>query len=207
MERIGKMTQENQGNQDGQQQDQGQQQGQETQQQNQDQDKDKSNEAKFTQDDLNKFAAKIRAEEKAKADKIQADLKRQQELAAMQETDRLKAEKEDAEKKLQELQKQMEFSKQKTETLSGLAEAKLDSRFIDVLMSDKPNSDKIKLIADIQKELSGYDTEKLSVAQADEAVLDSQKQLNDMKMQAMEKKYQTRIWNRWIYDQRKCFFI
>ena len=146
------MTQENQGNQDGQQQDQGQQQGQETQQQNQDQDKDKGNEAKFTQDDLNKFAAKIRAEEKAKADKIQADLKRQQELAAMQETDRLKAEKEDAEKKLQELQKQMEFSKQKTETLSGLAEAKLDSRFIDVLMSDKPNSDKIKLIADIQKE-------------------------------------------------------
>ena len=91
------MTQENQGNQDGQQQDQGQQQGQDTQQQNQDQDKDKSNEAKFTQDDLNKFAAKIRAEEKAKADKIQADLKRQQELAAMQETDRLKAEKEDAE--------------------------------------------------------------------------------------------------------------
>ena len=48
-------------------------------------------------------------------------------------------------------------------------------------------------IADIQKELSGYDTEKLSVAQADEAVLDSQKQLNDMKMQAMEKKYQSRI--------------
>lgn len=140
------MTQENQENQDG------QQQSQNAQEENQNQDKDKDNEAKFTQDDLNKFAAKIRAEEKAKADKIQADLKRQQELAAMQETDRLKAEKEDAEKKFQELQKQMEFSKQKTETLSGLAEAKLDSRFIDVLMSDKPNADKIKLIADIQKE-------------------------------------------------------
>lgn len=123
----------------------------------QDQDQNKGNEegkkeAKFTQDDLNKFAAKVRAEEKAKADKLQADLKRQQELAAMQENDRLKAEKEDAERKLQEMQKEVEYNKQRTSTIAKLSEAKLDGRLIDVLMSDKSNEDKIKMLADIQKE-------------------------------------------------------
>lgn len=48
-------------------------------------------------------------------------------------------------------------------------------------------------ITALQEKLSGYDTEKLSAAQADEAVLDSQKQLNDIQMEMLEKKYQTRI--------------
>lgn len=141
-------------NQDGQQQGQGQNQNQDNNQgQGNDQDQGQGQEAKFTQDDLNKFAAKIRAEEKAKSDKLQADLKRQQELAAMQENDRLKAEKEDAEKKLQEMQKEIEYNKQRTSTIAKLSEAKLDSRLIDVLMSDKSNEDKIKMLADIQKEV------------------------------------------------------
>lgn len=112
----------------------------------------KGSEAKFTQEDLNKFAAKIRAEEKAKAEKLEAEIKRQNELAKMEETDRLKAEKEDVEAKYQELQKQVEYSKQKEEALKNLTDAKLDTRLIDVLMSDKSNEDKVKLIADIQKE-------------------------------------------------------
>lgn len=44
-----------------------------------------------------------------------------------------------------------------------------------------------------KEKLSGYDTEKLSAAQANEAVLDSQKQLNDIQMSTMEKRYQARI--------------
>lgn len=148
------MTEENNNqnqNQDGQQnQDQG---NQDQNGQNQGEGKGNGQDAKFTQDDLNKFAAKIRAEEKAKSDKLQAELKRQQELAAMQENDRLKAEKEDAEKKLQEMQKQIEYNQQRTSTIEKLSEAKLDSRLIDVLMSDKTNEDKIKMLADIQKEV------------------------------------------------------
>ena len=140
-------------NQDGQQQNQGQGQNQNQDLNNQGQGDGQGQEAKFTQDDLNKFAAKIRAEEKAKADKLQADLKRQQELAAMQENDRLKAEKEDAERKLQEMQKEVEYNKQRTSTIAKLSEAKLDGRLIDVLMSDKSNEDKIKMLADIQKEV------------------------------------------------------
>ena len=140
-------------NQDGQQQDQNQNQNQDLNNQGQGDGQGQGQEAKFTQDDLNKFAAKIRAEEKAKSDKLQADLKRQQELAAMQENDRLKAEKEDAEKKLQEMQKEIEYNKQRTSTIAKLSEAKLDSRLIDVLMSDKSNEEKIKMLADIQKEV------------------------------------------------------
>lgn len=112
----------------------------------------KGGEAKFTQEDLNKFAAKIRAEEKAKAEKLEAEIKRQNELAKMEENERLKAEKEDAEAKYQELQKQLEYGKQKEEALKNLTEAKLDTRLIDVLMSDKSNEEKVKLMADIQKE-------------------------------------------------------
>ena len=48
-------------------------------------------------------------------------------------------------------------------------------------------------IAEIKEKLSGYDSEKLSAAQADEAVLDSQKQLNDIQIRNLEKKYQNRI--------------
>lgn len=148
------MTEQNNQNQDGQQQNQsqGQNQNQDLNNQGQGDGQGQGQEAKFTQDDLNKFAAKIRAEEKAKADKLQADLKRQQELAAMQENDRLKAEKEDAERKLQEMQKEVEYNKQRTYTIAKLSEAKLDGRLIDVLMSDKSNEDKIKMLADIQKE-------------------------------------------------------
>lgn len=152
------MTQEdqnnqNQGNQDQNQdqkqnQDQGQKQGNED-----DKGQGQGQEAKFTQDDLNKFAAKIRAEEKAKADKLQADLKRQQELAAMQETDRLKAEKEDAENKLKEMQEKIAYNEARNQAISGLAEAKLDNRLIDVLMSDKTPEEKIKLMATVQKEV------------------------------------------------------
>ena len=67
------MAEENQNQNQGQQNDQqGQSQGQGQQQQqqqgNQGQDGGQK-EVKFTQDDLNKFAAKVRAEEKAKAEK------------------------------------------------------------------------------------------------------------------------------------------
>lgn len=48
-------------------------------------------------------------------------------------------------------------------------------------------------IAEIKEKLSGYDSEQLSAAQADEAVLDSQKQLNDIQIRNLEKKYQNRI--------------
>lgn len=146
------MTQEDQNNQNQGNQDQNQ-----DQKQNQGNEDDKGQgqgqEAKFTQDDLNKFAAKIRAEEKAKADKLQADLKRQQELAAMQETDRLKAEKEDAENKLKEMQEKIAYNEARNQAISGLAEAKLDNRLIDVLMSDKTPEEKIKLMATVQKEV------------------------------------------------------
>ena len=149
------MTEQNNQNQDGQQQNQsqGQNQNQDLNNQGQGDGQGQGQEAKFTQEDLNKFAAKIRAEEKAKADKLQADLKRQQELAAMQETDRLKAEKEDAENKLKEMQEKIAYNDARNQAISGLAEAKLDGRLIDVLMSDKSNEDKIKMLADIQKEV------------------------------------------------------
>lgn len=152
------MTEENkqqnqgQGNDQQQNQNQGNQQGQNNQGQEGGQGKGDGQEAKFTQEDLNKFAAKIRAEEKAKSEKLEAEIKRQNELAQMQEADRLKAEKEDAEKKYQELQKQVELGQKKETALKGLTEAKLDTRLIDVLMSDKSDEDKIKLMADIQKE-------------------------------------------------------
>ena len=119
------MTEQNNNqNQNGQQQDQNQNQNQDLN--NQGQGNEQGQDAKFTQDDLNKFATKVRAEEKAKYDKLQAELKRQQDLAAMQETDRLKAEKEDAEKRLQEMQKQIDYNNQRTSTIAKLSEAKLD---------------------------------------------------------------------------------
>lgn len=110
-------------------------------------------EAKFTQDDLNNFAAKIRAEEKAKYDKLKADADRKAELDKMEENDRLKAEKEDVEKQLQEMQAKIKYNEERTFAATKLSEAKLDNRLIDVLMSDKSNEDKIKLMADIQKEV------------------------------------------------------
>lgn len=147
------MTEENkpqnqsQGNDQQQNQNQGNQQGQNNQGQSEGQ------EAKFTQDDLNSFAAKIRAEEKAKYDKLKADADRKAELDKMEENDRLKAEKEDVEKQLQEMQAKIKYNEERTTAATKLSEAKLDSRLIDVLMSDKSNEDKIKLMADIQKEV------------------------------------------------------
>ena len=155
------MTEENQNqgqqnDQQGQSQGQGQQQQQQQQQGDQRQDEGQQKEVKFTQDDLNKFAAKVRAEEKAKAEKelndFKAQIEKETERAKMTEQERIKAEKEDAEKKLQDLQNQIDYNNKKSEALKGLAEAKLDSRLIDVLMSDKSNEDKIKIIADVHKE-------------------------------------------------------
>lgn len=128
------------------------------QKQNQDQEKDKGTDegkkdVKFTQDDLNNFAAKVRAEEKAKYEKLKADADRKAEMAKMEENDRLKAEKEDAENKLKELEAQVKYNNDKTAAIEKLNEAKLDNRLIDVLMSDKSNEEKIKLMADIQKEV------------------------------------------------------
>lgn len=128
------------------------------QKQNQDQEKDKGTDegkkdVKFTQDDLNNFAAKVRAEEKAKYEKLKADADRKAEMAKMEENDRLKAEKEDAENKLKELEAQVKYNNDKTAAIEKLTEAKLDNRLIDVLMSDKSNEEKIKLMADVQKEV------------------------------------------------------
>lgn len=151
------MTEENkqqnqgQGNDQQQNQNQGNQQGQNNQGQGDGQ--GQGQEAKFTQDDLNSFAAKIRAEEKAKYDKLKADADRKAELDKMEENDRLKAEKEDVEKKLEEMQAKIKYNEERTTASTKLSEAKLDSRLIDVLMSDKSNDDKIKLMADIQKEV------------------------------------------------------
>lgn len=134
-------------------------QGQEDQNtQNQDQDQNKGTdegkkEAKFTQEDLNSFAAKVRAEEKAKYEKLKADADRKAELDKMEENDRLKAEKDDVEKKLQEMEAKIKYSEERTAAIEKLTEAKLDNRLIDVLMSDKSNEDKIKLMADIQKDV------------------------------------------------------
>lgn len=147
--------QQNQGQENDQQQNQnqGNQQGQNNQGQEGGQGKGDGQEAKFTQDDLNSFAAKIRAEEKAKYDKLKADADRKAELDKMEENDRLKAEKEDVEKQLQEMQAKIKYNEERTAAATKLSEAKLDSRLIDVLMSDKSNEDKIKLMADIQKEV------------------------------------------------------
>lgn len=131
---------------------------QQKQDQHQDQKQDKGTDegkkdVKFTQDDLNSFAAKVRAEEKAKYEKLKADADRKAELEKMEENDRLKAEKEDVEKKLQDMEAKIKFNEEKTAAIEKLAEAKLDNRLIDVLMSDKSNEEKIKLMADIQKEV------------------------------------------------------
>ena len=153
------MTEENkqqnqgQGNDQQQNQNQGNQQGQNNQGQGDGQGKGDGQEAKFTQDDLNSFAAKIRAEEKAKYDKLKADADRKAELDKMEENDRVKAEKEDVEKQLQQMQEKIKYNEERTAAATKLSEAKLDSRLIDVLMSDKSNEDKIKLMADIQKEV------------------------------------------------------
>lgn len=143
---------QNQGDQQQGQNQQGQQQ-QNNEQQGQDKKENQGQEAKFTQEDLNNFAAKVRAEEKEKYDKLKAEAERQAELAKMEENDRLKAEKEDVEKKLQEMQQKMKYNEDRTVALSKLTESKLDARLIDVLMSDKSNEDKIKLMAEIQKEV------------------------------------------------------
>ena len=63
------------------------------------------------------------------------------------------AEKEDVEKKLQDMEAKIKFNEEKDAALKKLTEAKLDTRLIDVLMSDKSNEEKIKLMADIQKEV------------------------------------------------------
>ena len=132
------------------------------QKQDQDQDKEKEKdkgteegkkEAKFTQEDLNAFAAKVRSEEKSKYEKLQAEEKRKAELDKMEENERLKAEKDDIAQKLQELETEVENNKKRTAAIEKLAEAKLDSRLIDVLMSDKSDEEKIKLMADVQKEI------------------------------------------------------
>lgn len=153
------MTEENkqqnqgQGNDQQQNQNQENQQGQNNQGQDGGQGKGEGQEAKFTQEDLNNFAAKIRSEEKAKYDKLKADADRKAELDKMEEKDRLKAEKEDVEKQLQQMQEKIKYNEERTAAATKLSEAKLDSRLIDVLMSDKSNEDKIKLMADIQKEV------------------------------------------------------
>ena len=147
------MTEENKQQNQGQGNDQQQNQNQGNQQSQNNQGKGEGQEAKFTQDDLNSFAAKIRAEEKAKYDKLKADADRKAELDKMEENDRLKAEKEDVEKQLQEMQAKIKYNEERTTAATKLSEAKLDSRLIDVLMSDKSNEDKIKLMADIQKEV------------------------------------------------------
>lgn len=148
------MTEENKQQNQGQGNDQQQNQNQENQQgQGDGQGKGEGQEAKFTQEDLNSFAAKIRAEEKAKYDKLKADADRKAELDKMEENDRLKAEKEDVEKQLQEMQAKIKYNEERTTAATKLSELKLDSRLIDVLMSDKSNEDKIKLMADIQKEV------------------------------------------------------
>ena len=143
------MTEENKKQDQDDQQKQNQDQGQK---QDKDKGTDEGSKAKFTQEDLNNFAAKVRAEEKAKYEKLKADADRKAELDKMEENDRLKAEKEDVEKKLQELEAQVKYNNDKTAAIAKLSEAKLDSRLIDVLMSDKSNEEKIKLMADVQKE-------------------------------------------------------
>ena len=150
-----KDKQQNQGQGNDQQQNlnQGNQQGQNNQGQDGGQGKGEGQEAKFTQEDLNSFAAKIRAEEKAKYDKLKADAERKAELDKMEENERLKAEKDDIVLKLQELETEVENNKKRTAAIEKLAEAKLDSRLIDVLMSDKSDEEKIKLMADVQKEI------------------------------------------------------
>lgn len=145
--------QQNQGQGNDQQQNQGNQQGQNNQGQDGGQGKGEGQEAKFTQEDLNSFAAKIRAEEKAKYDKLKADEERKAELDKMEENERLKAEKDDIAQKLQKLESEVENNKKRTAAIEKLAEAKLDSRLIDVLMSDKSDEEKIKLMADVQKEI------------------------------------------------------
>lgn len=54
-------------------------------------------------------------------------------------------------------------------------------------------ADADKEISNYQERLSGYDATDLSAAKADEAALDSQKQLNDLQMRSMEMKYQAQI--------------
>lgn len=54
-------------------------------------------------------------------------------------------------------------------------------------------ADADKEIASYQERLSGYDATDLSAAKADEAALDSQKQLNDLQMRSMEMRYQSQI--------------
>ena len=58
---------------------------------------------------------------------------------------------------------------------------------------DSKIADAEKLVQSYKEQLSGFDSEKLSAAQASESVLDSQKLLNDIQMETMEKRYQARI--------------
>ncbi len=76
--------------------------------------------------------------------------------------------------------------------------AQIQSEYIKTVKAIKEKYDPKIAEADEQlslykEKLSGYDSEKLSAAQANEAVLDSQKQLNDIQMSTMEKRYQARI--------------
>ncbi len=76
--------------------------------------------------------------------------------------------------------------------------AQIQSEYLKTIKSIKEKYEPKIAQADEQlklckEKLSGYDAEKLSVAQANEAVLDSQKQLNDIQMSTMEKRYQARI--------------
>ena len=136
------MTEENkqqnqgQGNDQQQNQNQGNQQGQNNQGQGDGQ--GQGQEAKFTQDDLNNFAAKIRAEEKAKYDKLKADADRKAELDKMEENDRLKAEKEDVEKQLQEMQAKIKYNEERTSAATKLSEAKSEiKKIIDEVRKSK----------------------------------------------------------------------
>lgn len=111
---------------------------------------DKSNEAKFTQADLNKLVSERINEQNAKHEKEMAELKakmeRDAELSKMNENERVKAELEDYKKKLQEAEDKNALSIQTEETRKMLEEAKVPTSFLKfVLVPKDPKQTQINI--------------------------------------------------------------
>ncbi len=102
---------------------------------------DTTQEAKFTQADLDKIVQKRLGEQKANFDKQLADQKaeteKQAELAKMSEIDRLKAEKDDITAKYQAEADKNALSVQKEDLRKYMSEKEVSHTFLDFLIKEK----------------------------------------------------------------------
>lgn len=113
-------------------------------------DANKGNEAKFTQEDLNKFVQnrvnEMNTKHQKELDDLKAKLEREAELSKMSENDRIKAELEDYKAKLQKTQDEIALNNQSEQTRQLLKESNLPDSFLKfVLVPKDENQTKLNI--------------------------------------------------------------